>query len=99
AMYEQKAADIKRESSTQKNKLIEQRNKILQEKNAYKEKLDALVQKHTLSLSEKPFQQEVVKEHSMQEVFVMYSAHLEQIKIMLADQLLEKIKVELAIQD
>lgn len=98
--YEQKNNEMRRDVSAQKAKLTELKNKILLEKSAAQEKLDVLVNRYNVSISNmRQIQDWEIEIDTIPEMYAAYAVSYEQTKIALADRLLQKIKVEIAIDD
>lgn len=99
-VYEQKNNEVRREVASQKARLTEQKNKILLEKSAAQEKLDILSNRYNIALSNmRQIQDWEIDADTVPEMYAAYAVSYEQTKIALADRLLQKINVELAIED
>lgn len=99
-LYEQKNNDVRREVSAQKARLTEQKNKILLEKSTAQEKLDVLSNRYNISLSNmRQIQDWEIDADTIPEMYAAYAISYEQTKIALAERLLQKIKVEIAVDD
>lgn len=99
-LYEHKNSDLKREATFEKTKLTEQKNKTLLEKSAAQEKLDVLANRYNIPLSNmRQIQDWEIEVDTINEMYAAYTVSCEQTKILLADRQLQKIKVEMAIQD
>lgn len=99
-LYEQKNNEMRRDVSAQKARLTEQKNKILLEKSTAQEKLDVLSNRYNIALSNmRQIQDWEIEADTVPEMYAAYSVSYEQTKIALAERLLQKIKVEIAIDD
>ncbi|MBI2353079.1 mechanosensitive ion channel [Candidatus Dependentiae bacterium] len=99
-LYERRNNEVKRDISLQKANLIEQKNRITQEKAAAQEKLEVFANRYNISLANiQQIQNWEIDADTINDMHAHYSVSLEQSKIFLADRLIQKINVELTIQD